>query len=49
MGCNIISLRETTIINNIDAILHGFMLQIIYTTIIRVKRYNRGINITYDM
>ena len=28
------------IINNLDVILHGFMLQIIYTTVFRVKQLN---------
>jgi hypothetical protein len=28
------------IINELDVILHGFMLQIIYTTVFRVKRFN---------
>jgi hypothetical protein len=36
------------IINELDVILHGFMLQIIYATVFRVKLLNsenRGINI----
>jgi hypothetical protein len=28
------------IINDLDVILHGFMLHIIYTTVFRVKRFN---------
>jgi hypothetical protein len=37
------------IINDLDVILHGFMLQIINTTAFRIKRLkeNRDTNITY--
>ena len=38
MGCTILLPSESrAIINDLDLILHGFMLQIIYTTIFRVK------------
>jgi hypothetical protein len=30
--------ESRTIINDLDVILHGFLLQIIYTTVFRVKR-----------
>jgi hypothetical protein len=54
MGCSFISLRETTIINNIDVILHGFMLQIIYTTIkeiyvIFIHLFDSGILMIIDL
>ena len=32
--------ESRTIINDLDVILHGFVLQIIYTTVFRVKRFN---------
>ena len=42
LGCSVINLREprNIIINNLDVILHGFMLQIFYTLVFRVKRLN---------
>ena len=41
--------ESRTIINDLDVILHGFLLQIIYTTVFRVKQLNNRtrINITY--
>jgi hypothetical protein len=32
--------ESCAVINDLDVILHGFMLQIIYTTVFRVKRLN---------
>ena len=47
MGVVVLLLSESrTIINDLNAILHGFMIQIIYSTVFRVKWLNRGINIT---
>ena len=50
--------ESRAIINDLDVILHGFILQIIYTTFFRVKwlnnptlyvgLFNYGINITYQ-
>ena len=31
--------ESRAVINDLDAILHGFMLQIIYFIVLRVKRY----------
>jgi len=46
IGAVILLLSENrAIINNLDVILHGSMLQIIYTTVLRTRK-NRDINIT---
>ena len=39
-GLYFITIREPCNNNDIDVILHGFMLQIIYTMVFRVKRLN---------
>ena len=42
LGCIFITLREScyTQLPRCDTVLHGFMLQIIYSTVFRVKRVN---------
>jgi len=40
LDCSFITLRERAVINNLDVILYGFMLQIIYTTVFPVERFN---------
>ena len=50
---HILNLGCRGIINDLDVIVHGFMLQITYITVFSVKRLanveNRGINITYSI
>ena len=44
MGCSFITLKESwnnqRPIQNVDVIVHGFMLLIIYITLFRVQRLN---------
>jgi hypothetical protein len=45
LGCSFITLRRA-IINDLDVILYGLMLQILYTKIFRVKRLsNRTVRV----
>jgi hypothetical protein len=40
LGCSLLLSENCAIINDVDVLLHGFMLHIIYTTIFRAKRLN---------
>jgi hypothetical protein len=40
MAVVLLLLESRSIINDLDVILHGFMSQIIYSTVFRVKRLN---------
>ena len=40
IGCSFLPPESRAIINDLDVILHGFMLQITYTTLFQVKRLN---------